>query len=303
LWSTNSDEKSSDGRHKYKFEIAGDEDTKFVMISDDPMEIQIKLANLIREPRKFICLNDNIDYKLRTEATQLKSVIRNYFTGMLPIKSSYELRDNANGEQNSNIPNRSHVEFSSWSNKGKSNEVTDGYKFATVTAAPNSQRMFFFLPILVAVFILCFYFAKKLLLNDDEASAMERGRGGSGNRLFGGRFGLTRRTPTGKSSQASAALLAKKLDASDTKKHKMSNALRRKLEEAEFSSDSDLNGDDTKLSDETELSTSSSANHSRLSSTLNNETGKKGVSYGGAREGLVRKKKSTVNKKLNITTI
>ena len=55
-------------KYKYKYETVGDEETKFLMIGGDPLEMEIKLNNLIRQPRKFVCLNDNINYKTKREA-------------------------------------------------------------------------------------------------------------------------------------------------------------------------------------------------------------------------------------------
>lgn len=79
------------GRYKYKFETVGDEETKFVMISGDPLDIEVKLNNLIREPRKFVCLNDNIDYKMINEANRLKYLLNNFYSMLYPLRSSFEV--------------------------------------------------------------------------------------------------------------------------------------------------------------------------------------------------------------------
>jgi hypothetical protein len=68
----------------------GDEDTKFVMIAGDPLEIEIKLNNLIREPQKFICLNDNIDYKIKYEANELKRLLKYFYSTLFPLSSMFE---------------------------------------------------------------------------------------------------------------------------------------------------------------------------------------------------------------------
>lgn len=94
-------------RYKYKFETVGDEETKFVMISGDPLDIEVKLNNLAREPRKFICLNDNIDYKLENEALKLKELLANFYSMLFPLKSSFELgggfREEVKKEEINNI--------------------------------------------------------------------------------------------------------------------------------------------------------------------------------------------------------
>jgi len=77
-------------RHKYKFEEVAVPDVNFLMIGGEPFDIEIKLNNLIRKPNKFICLNDNIDYKLNYEAVELKRLLANFYSTMFPLKSSFE---------------------------------------------------------------------------------------------------------------------------------------------------------------------------------------------------------------------
>ena len=89
LW--NSEKLALEGtRHKYKFEEVSGNEIKFIMIGGDPFNIEIKLNNLMRRPNKFICLNDNIDYKLKHEALELKRLLKNFYTSMYPLKSSFE---------------------------------------------------------------------------------------------------------------------------------------------------------------------------------------------------------------------
>jgi UDP-N-acetylglucosamine-lysosomal-enzyme len=77
-------------RQKYKFEETNDSEVKFIMIGGDPLNIEIKLNNLIRKPQKFICLNDNIDYKLFNEAVELRRLLKNYYNSLYPLKSQFE---------------------------------------------------------------------------------------------------------------------------------------------------------------------------------------------------------------------
>ena len=107
-------------KFKYKYEIVGDEETKFVMIGGDPLEIEIKLSNLIRQPRKFVCLNDNIDYKLKNEAIELKRIIQKFYSTLYPLKSSFELADKHQ--------DLSSVEFSSSSHKKINSNFFNGEK-------------------------------------------------------------------------------------------------------------------------------------------------------------------------------
>ena len=87
-----SEEKST--RLKHKFETVGDDDSRFIMVAGDSHTVEVKLNNLLRAPTKFICLNDNIDYKLRNEARRLKNLISTFYEMMFPLKSSFEIDEN-----------------------------------------------------------------------------------------------------------------------------------------------------------------------------------------------------------------
>lgn len=88
-------------RMRYRFEVLGDEETRFIMVAGEPIDIEVKLANYMRVPRKFLCLNDNIDYVLRNEAQQLKQLLRRFFNAFYPLRSSFEL---SVSEENNNEP-------------------------------------------------------------------------------------------------------------------------------------------------------------------------------------------------------
>lgn len=78
-------------RLKYRFEMAGDEETRFIMIAGEPLDIEVKLANYMKEPRKFLCLNDNIDYRLINEAKRMQYLLKQFFETFFPLKSEFEL--------------------------------------------------------------------------------------------------------------------------------------------------------------------------------------------------------------------
>lgn len=101
-------------KYKYKYEIVGDEETKFLMIGGDPAELDSKLNNLIRQPRKFVCLNDNIDYTLESEALELKRILKKFYTALFPLKSSFELVE------------KSQIEFSSASHFKTNKNLLEG---------------------------------------------------------------------------------------------------------------------------------------------------------------------------------
>ena len=78
-------------RYKYKYEVLGDDEAKFVMISGNPLEVQLKLNNLIRRPPKFVCLNDNIDHRQASEADELRSLLAHFYASVLPLRSPFEI--------------------------------------------------------------------------------------------------------------------------------------------------------------------------------------------------------------------
>jgi hypothetical protein len=49
------------------------------------------LKNLLK-PKKFICLNDNINYAEEGRARELQTVVTNFYQMFLPAKSRFELR-------------------------------------------------------------------------------------------------------------------------------------------------------------------------------------------------------------------
>jgi len=142
-------------RYKYRFHTVGDEETKFVMIGGDPREIEVKLNNLIREPRKFICINDNIDYKLKHDATELKRLLANFYSTLFPLKSSFEKRTSENSDDrfSSTHSNLEKHEFDF--NQEESENVSEKFD--------NKYKLVVKLLILVAFFILIVYVLSHIL--------------------------------------------------------------------------------------------------------------------------------------------
>jgi hypothetical protein len=80
-------------RHKYKFEIInGELDTLFVTIGG-PKQSYIRhvLEEFAKQPLKFICLNDNMEYQLKRQTSRLKNIVGAFYTNFLPHKSSFEI--------------------------------------------------------------------------------------------------------------------------------------------------------------------------------------------------------------------
>uniref|UniRef100_A0A8C4RXW9 N-acetylglucosamine-1-phosphotransferase subunits alpha/beta n=1 Tax=Erpetoichthys calabaricus TaxID=27687 RepID=A0A8C4RXW9_ERPCA len=75
---------------KYKFEIMGEEEIAFKMIRTNVSHVVGQLDDIRKNPRKFICLNDNIDHSHKDAAT-VKAVLRDFYESMFPIPSQFEL--------------------------------------------------------------------------------------------------------------------------------------------------------------------------------------------------------------------
>ncbi|XP_061523335.1 N-acetylglucosamine-1-phosphotransferase subunits alpha/beta isoform X2 [Phycodurus eques] len=77
-------------QNKYKFEIKGEEDIAFKMVRTNVSHVVGQLDDIRKNPRKFICLNDNIDHAHKDAAT-VKAVLRDFYDSMFPLPSQFEL--------------------------------------------------------------------------------------------------------------------------------------------------------------------------------------------------------------------
>jgi len=77
-------------RTKYKFEIVGEDDIVFKMLNANVSRVVAILDEIRQKPRKFICLNDNIDYE-ETSAKIVKDVLRDFYESYFPKPSRFEL--------------------------------------------------------------------------------------------------------------------------------------------------------------------------------------------------------------------
>lgn len=87
------------------FEVVKNDDLAFVMVTANASKLQSELNNLRRTPKKFICLNDDIDYgqiarsQLAIQEVNLvKQVLNDFYSSFLPHPSPFELPQ---GEVNS----------------------------------------------------------------------------------------------------------------------------------------------------------------------------------------------------------
>ncbi|EHB06654.1 N-acetylglucosamine-1-phosphotransferase subunits alpha/beta [Heterocephalus glaber] len=72
------------------FEIMGEEEIAFKMIRTNVSHVVGQLDDIRKNPRKFVCLNDNIDHTHR-DAQTVKAVLRDFYESMFPVPSQFEL--------------------------------------------------------------------------------------------------------------------------------------------------------------------------------------------------------------------
>ncbi|KAJ8245444.1 hypothetical protein GJAV_G00270820 [Gymnothorax javanicus] len=77
-------------QNKYKFEIMGEEEIAFKMVRTNVSHVVGQLDDIRKNPRKFICLNDNIDHSHK-DASTVKAVLRDFYESMFPVPSQFEL--------------------------------------------------------------------------------------------------------------------------------------------------------------------------------------------------------------------
>ena len=290
-------ENSADAKFKYKFETVGDEDTKFVMIGGDPLDIEVKLSNLIREPKKFICLNDNIDYKLKNEAAELKRILKNFYSYLYPLKSSFEKSDMASNE----------VEFSS-SKNSNSRLLNTGVDLSQIESVNSKESQiyqndtpllkfnfrehydrFIFNLIVLVLFVCVFIYVIKKIFSCLFMLLKY---------IVNQKLNLNLFEPNESTEAADTSRNRKSKGKSKKREHKISNALRQKIEETSRL----LTGSSSSISDEENLNSSSNAKNT--SGLLN-----KNIISSDRKEvssiGIVMRSKNNRKppKKLNISNI
>ncbi|PIK39204.1 putative N-acetylglucosamine-1-phosphotransferase subunits alpha/beta-like [Apostichopus japonicus] len=83
-------EASVEGQTKYKYEIMGEEEIAFKMIRTNVSHVIGQLDDVRKNPKKFVCLNDNINHNAEG-AKMVKAVLQDYYEAMFPIPSQFEL--------------------------------------------------------------------------------------------------------------------------------------------------------------------------------------------------------------------
>lgn len=77
-------------RSRYRYEIVGDDEVMFKMIRYNVSTVVAQLDEIRKTPKKFVCLNDNIDYS-QDSAKLVKAVLRDFYESILPVPSKFEL--------------------------------------------------------------------------------------------------------------------------------------------------------------------------------------------------------------------
>ncbi|GAB1598387.1 N-acetylglucosamine-1-phosphotransferase subunits alpha/beta-like isoform X1 [Argonauta hians] len=75
---------------KYKHVTSGDGEIAFKMIKTNISLVVAQLDDIRKHPKKFICLNDNIDHSL-PEAKMVKAILNDFFESLFPKQSHFEL--------------------------------------------------------------------------------------------------------------------------------------------------------------------------------------------------------------------
>ncbi|XP_033222982.1 N-acetylglucosamine-1-phosphotransferase subunits alpha/beta [Belonocnema kinseyi] len=77
-------------RYKHEVVKAGKNEIFEMLTSNISMTVQI-LDEIRREPKKFICLNDDMDPNRRSENEVVRALLNDFYRSLYPIKSSFEL--------------------------------------------------------------------------------------------------------------------------------------------------------------------------------------------------------------------
>eukprot|EP00051_Salpingoeca_urceolata_P021146 m.326553 g.326553 ORF g.326553 m.326553 type:complete len:1341 (-) comp19743_c0_seq1:120-4142(-) len=79
-------------KKRYKHEIIPEDqqEVAFLMVRNNATNVQTDLDGLRKDPKKFICLNDNIDHR-KASAADVVRVIQDFYQSLFPLRSQFEL--------------------------------------------------------------------------------------------------------------------------------------------------------------------------------------------------------------------
>ncbi|XP_071809115.1 N-acetylglucosamine-1-phosphotransferase subunits alpha/beta-like [Asterias amurensis] len=87
---TNLMKDSVKGQTNYKHEVMGDEEIAFKMIRTNVSQVIGQLDDIRKNPKKFVCLNDNIEHS-NPDANMVKAVLQDFYEALFPLVSQFEL--------------------------------------------------------------------------------------------------------------------------------------------------------------------------------------------------------------------
>uniref|UniRef100_H2Z4G5 N-acetylglucosamine-1-phosphotransferase subunits alpha/beta n=1 Tax=Ciona savignyi TaxID=51511 RepID=H2Z4G5_CIOSA len=82
--------KTYSGKKKYNYVQLDESEVSFKMIRSNVSVVVGQLDDIRKHPKKFICLNDNIDHNSK-EAHTVKAVLQDFYETLFPIQSQFEL--------------------------------------------------------------------------------------------------------------------------------------------------------------------------------------------------------------------
>ena len=75
---------------KFRHQVVSDDEVAFKMIRYNVTNVVTQLDEVRKHPKKFVCLNDNIDYSQESAKT-LKALLKDFYESILPLPSQFEL--------------------------------------------------------------------------------------------------------------------------------------------------------------------------------------------------------------------
>lgn len=148
-----------------KFQVVEADDVSFVMIRSNKTLLMRDLDELRRKPKKFMCLNDDIDHDDVEEATAVSNLLHDFYESFLPFPSSFERIDSSNPshsqrrneEERRWKADRHEYAKSSKGQKERLTETSEEFKQSFVTRPAISTLTFL---VMMAVVVLLLFFLK-----------------------------------------------------------------------------------------------------------------------------------------------
>ncbi|XP_054713569.1 N-acetylglucosamine-1-phosphotransferase subunits alpha/beta-like [Uloborus diversus] len=77
-------------RKQNGYEVVGEEEVAFKMIHNNLSQVLEQIDDLRKNPKKFVCLNDNMNHGTQ-EADVIRAVIQDFYESLFPTRSQFEL--------------------------------------------------------------------------------------------------------------------------------------------------------------------------------------------------------------------